>query len=184
MQQRVYALVIAVLAIVAIVLTALPWASTDRIGVPMNWNGFGSVDYHSPQDDLAARPLGDFVVLVAVIALLTAVAMVVPALRALATALRWVAALFSLWAAAIPIMVLVNPRIFLEPAFTALGVGDMLGGHYTSMIRDMVLKRPTLISLTVVLVLMAALLVAAAVSALRHRAPALTPAPATPAGAE
>lgn len=184
MLQRTYALVIAVLAVAAIVLTWLPWAGSGPMGLSLSWNGFGTADYDQPSaapvplDELSATALGTFVVIAAVVALLAAVATAAPPLAGLATPLRWVAALFTLGAAVVPVVVIVSPQVFLGPAFDAVGARELLDDpHYRDLLRDQILRLPTLIALAAVLVVTAAVCVAAAITArlIRSDPPPLQP---------
>lgn len=172
MQQRTFALVIGALAIAAIVLTSLPWAGSGPLGHGLQWSGFGGADYGTiedptlPVDQIAAAPLGVFVVIAAVAALLAAITTAVPALAGPATPLRWVAALFTFAAAAVPITVILSPQVFLGRSFEAVGARELLSDpHYRDLVREQILELPTLIALAVVLVVTAAVCVAAAVTA-------------------
>lgn len=167
MQQRLFALVIAILATVAGWLTTLTWADIGpAFDTPFQWNGFGTLTTDLDEGstaDLQATPLGMWVAVACLIALVAAVAMAVPT-PALANPLRPIAAVATLIAAVIPIVVLLRPSTFLGGVFDAMGIGPILTDDHYADIVDEVLAQPTLIALAVVLVVLAAVCVAAALA--------------------
>ncbi|WP_454162657.1 hypothetical protein [Gordonia iterans] len=173
MQQRIYAAVIALLSIVALALTNFPWADGRDVGFDFAWNGFGRAEYLGQDvssgslDDLSAAPLGLWVLLACVVALLAAAATAVPALAGPAGPLRWVAALCTSVAAAVPITVLADPAVFLEGPFRATDSEAILRLDHYSGIVSQIMQSGTLIALIVVLFLTSAACVAAAVQVKR-----------------
>lgn len=156
---------IAVLSILAIVLTTLSWANGFQLGLELSWNGLGQATGGTPTpytvgvQPPSVTPLGIWVVGACVIALLVAVVMAFPALSGLAVPSRWIGGLVLLAAAAVPIVILVRPITFLS-MFDSMG-GD-LAAHYRGLMRESVLQPSTLYALAVVLLLGAATCVAAA----------------------
>ncbi|MFC0315778.1 hypothetical protein ACFQNE_17500 [Gordonia phosphorivorans] len=178
MQQRLFALVIAVLATTASWLTTLPWADIEpAMETAFRWNGFGTLtaeitDPEFPTNaGLEAAPLGMWVAVACLLALAAAVAMAIPK-PALATPLRWIAAGATLAAAVIPIVVLLSPSTFLGRPFDAMGIGPILTDDHYDDIVGQLLERTTLIALAVVLVVLAAVCAAAALAARRSTAAA------------
>lgn len=172
MRQRLLALLIAALSIAAIVLTALPWAGSGPLDYGLQWSGFGGADYGTledptlPVDDIAARPLGILTTIAAVVALLAAIVMVVPALARRSRATCWVAALLTLVAAAIPVTVILSPQVFLGPPFSAVGAREVLSEpHFQDLVREQILELPTLIALAAVLAATAVVCAVAAILA-------------------
>ncbi len=163
---------IALLSIVALALTNIPWADGRDVGLDFAWNGFGRAEYLGQDasgslDDLSAAPLGLWVLLACVVALLAAAATAVPAFAGPAGPLRWVAALCTSAAAAVPITVLADPAAFLEGPFRATGSEAILRLDHYSGIVSQIMQSGTLIALIVVLFLTSAACVAAAVQVKR-----------------
>lgn len=162
-------MVIAVVSVMAIVLTTQSWANGYQLGIDVSWNGLGTrtggTDVPAdPTEAVSVTPLGIWVVVACVIALLVAVVMVFPKLCGLAVPLRWIGGLVMLAAAAVPLVILVRPITFLS-MFDHMG-GDQ-AAHYRGLMRESVLQPSTLYSLAVVLLLGVATCVAAALVARR-----------------
>lgn len=171
MQQRIYAAVITVLSLVAILLATADWADGYRADIPAVWTGLGTgyFSYDTSTDFtkvefFSATPLGLCIIAFCVLSMLTALIMWFPALDGAATPMRWLSALLALVAAAVPGTVLIHPSVFLGSAFDELGMQAVARDpQYRGFIRDEILEQSTLITLIVVLLLTSAVCVATAV---------------------
>ncbi|MFT3663172.1 MAG: hypothetical protein QM809_17935 [Gordonia sp. (in: high G+C Gram-positive bacteria)] len=184
MKQRIFAAAIAALSIIAIALTSMAWAGTGSLGpdAVTTWNGLGMRSGNATLDGFAdstdtnsVAPLGIWVVVACVVALLAAGAMATRMLSGVALTLRWVAGVFALVAAVVPIIVLIRPITYLT-MFDYLSDDD--AARYSDLLREHVLQKPTLIALTAVLVLASGACFAAALTAPR-RASTYPPEPVT-----
>lgn len=171
MRQRILAAAIVVLSGIALWLTTRPWADGTQLGVDATWNGYGQPTSSVLSDtaELSAKPLAIWVLVACVVALLTAVAMAIP-LGGPARILRWAAALFSLAAVAVPVVVIAQPSAFLGDAVEALGLEPILTNPHYADIAANLPDRTTLVALIVVLVLLSVTCVVAAVDASAHKA--------------
>lgn len=183
MRQRVYALVITVLSLVAIVLAAGTWVDGRPSGFLYSATGLGTSHYSFYDDGdaagvagivryFSANPLGIGVVAACMVILVIAIAMATPWPHSSSAPLCWTVAALSLLAAAVPLAVLIEPKLFLGDALSEFGMGEIGAMDQHADLRREMLQQGTLIELATVLLLLTAVSAIAATTTFRKHSPA------------
>ncbi|MFT3714622.1 MAG: hypothetical protein QM774_01360 [Gordonia sp. (in: high G+C Gram-positive bacteria)] len=166
--RKLYAIAIAVVAVLAMAVTGMPWMNMNGIGFPISWNGLG---HTSSVDGLTGgpNPLGWYVIGAGIVALLAAGSLLLERTRPYAQIALSVAAMASLAATAVPVGILIAPTWYHGAMFDRGGVGDLIRDPHFHIARD-VLETPVLVVEAILLIVLAVLCAAAAFSLRTTRA--------------